>query len=146
MNDQNKIIGYNMRNIIEQAGQTQVVAANLLGIKRNALSQYLNGLNIPPAYIIFKFCEVYGTTPNELFGFDNINYNIRTSPDTDLIIDIVDTIDYFLKKNKATMKDTEKKELVKYLYNENINKETIPFALKTWITAKGVTLDKASGE
>ena len=58
----------------------------------------------------------------------------------------MDTIDYFLKKNKATMKDTEKKELVRYLYSENINKETIPFALNTWITAKGVTLDKASGE
>lgn len=146
MTDRGQVICYNMRNIIEQAGQTQTVAANLLGIKRNALSQYLNGLNIPPAYVVLKFCEVYGTTPNELFGFDELHYNIKSSPDIDLLINIMDTIDYFLKKNKATMTGEDKKELVKYLYSENINKETIPFALKTWITAKGVIENKASGE
>lgn len=50
------------------AGLTQKVAADALGISNKTLGQWENGITFPPADMIPKICELYGVT------YDHINF------------------------------------------------------------------------
>lgn len=65
------MFGDRMRTIIEKENLTTVKAAEMLGISQPRLAQWLSGKNEPSQENIKKFCDLFHTTPNYLFGFDD---------------------------------------------------------------------------
>ena len=65
------MFGERMRTIIEKENLTSTKAAEMLGISQPRLAQWLSGKNEPSQENIKKFCELFHTTPNYLFGFED---------------------------------------------------------------------------
>ena len=96
-------IGLNIKKIIQDTNNTQESAANLLNINRATLTNYLNGKRDIPYDILIKVCNSFKTTPNELLGFEDISTS-GTINNIQLVINIIDTLNFFLKKQKYPKK------------------------------------------
>ena len=62
-------IGKNILESMKVKGITQTEWAKLLGVKKNTVSQWINGVNEPNCQTIVKLCYVLEITPNEIFGW-----------------------------------------------------------------------------
>ena len=65
------MFGEKMRSVLEKNHLTTVKAAEMLGVSQPRLAQWLSGKNEPSQENIKKFCELFDTTPNYLFGFND---------------------------------------------------------------------------
>lgn len=65
------MFGERMRTVLEKENLTTVKAAEMLGVSQPRLAQWLSGKNEPSQENIKRFCELFHTTPNYLFGFDD---------------------------------------------------------------------------
>lgn len=67
------MIGEKMKAAIKAANENQYTASEKLGVSQGGLNLWLNGKRNPTPEDIKKFCEVFHTTPNFLFGFEEIS-------------------------------------------------------------------------
>ena len=67
------MIGQKMRAAIKAANENQYTASEKLGVSQAGLNLWLTGKRNPAPDDIKKFCEVFHTTPNFLFGFEEIS-------------------------------------------------------------------------
>ena len=65
------MFGDRMREVIRRQNITNTKAAELLGVSQPRFAQWLSGKNEPSQENIKKFCDIFHTTPNYLFGFDD---------------------------------------------------------------------------
>ena len=65
------MLGDMMKAVLKASGETQNTASEKLGISQGGLNLWLNNKRSPSPEEIKKFCEVFNTTPNYLFGFDD---------------------------------------------------------------------------
>jgi transcriptional regulator with XRE-family HTH domain len=65
------MFGENIRKVIERENMTATDAAKLMGISQPRLAQWISGKNEPSQENIKKFCMLFHTTPNFLFGFED---------------------------------------------------------------------------
>lgn len=124
----NNIVGFNMKKIIRDTGNTQESASALLNIKRTTLTHYLNGVNEPSIGVIYNFCKVFNITPNELLGFDNIsnfNTNSNNNHSINRIFDIIITVEQYLVETKRKMTPAGKIELIEYIYKKDTSDKSI---------------------
>ena len=61
-------ISLNIRYYRKKAGLTQKQLAELLGVKNTAVSNWENGQNSIDTEILFRVCEVFGITLNDIYG------------------------------------------------------------------------------
>ena len=60
---------------------------------------------------------------------------VANNTDIQLVINIVDTLNFFLKKEKAEMSEENRTKLIKYLYEKNTPKEQIVPTIEIWMEA-----------
>lgn len=60
-----------LKNIRTDSGLTQKEAANRIGRKQQTLASWETGQSQPDANTLFVLCEIYGTTVDRAFGFNN---------------------------------------------------------------------------
>lgn len=65
------MFGENIRKVIERENMTVTDAAKIMGISQPRLAQWISGKNEPSQENIKKFCKLFHTTPNFLFGFED---------------------------------------------------------------------------
>ena len=65
------MINEKMKHLINKRGISQIEAAKMLGIEVGRLNHWLIGRRQPNIENIKKFCEVFGSTPNYLMGFED---------------------------------------------------------------------------
>ncbi|WP_246612183.1 helix-turn-helix transcriptional regulator [Coprococcus catus] len=56
---------------------TQKELADKLGVKHNAISSWENGVNSIDIDILFRVCQIFGVTVNDMYGIHN-NYQPST--------------------------------------------------------------------
>lgn len=61
-----------VRKRLEDLHMTQRTFADLLGVSRPTINNYMVGRTSPPAYIIVRMAEVFGCTTDELINFGKI--------------------------------------------------------------------------
>lgn len=129
-----KQVGATLKKLLKTTGNTQESAVALLKTVNNApaLSQYLNGVRTISIDILVDFCDSFKITPNELLGFEPA---VANNTDIQLVINIVDTLNFFLKKEKAEMSEENRTKLIKYLYEKNTPKEQIVPTIEIWMEA-----------
>lgn len=59
-----------MKLALKAAGENQYTASEKLGVSQGGLNLWLNNKRSPSPEEIKKFCELFHTTPNFLYGFD----------------------------------------------------------------------------
>ena len=124
----NNIVGFNMKKIIRDTGNTQESASALLNIKRTTLTHYLNGVNEPPIDVICNFCKAFNVSPNQLFNFDNISnvpINSNNYHSINRIFDIIITVEQYLVETKRKMTPAGKIELIEYIYKKDTSDKSI---------------------
>ncbi len=63
---------------------SQEEAASRMGISRNALSKYENGINKMSAEVIVKFAKIYGTSVDYLLS--GVNIEVHRNIDNDIMM------------------------------------------------------------
>ena len=61
-------IAKNLLYYRKKAGYTQKQFAEFLGVKNSAVSNWENGLNSIDIETLFKACELFGITLNDMYG------------------------------------------------------------------------------
>lgn len=138
VSDISKQTGCKMRNIIRDSGNTLESSLSLLGLNNTStLSQYLNGIRTISLDLLVAFCKSFNLSPNEILGFQEIvANNTQQAPiDWQLIANLFDTLDYFLKSEKATMSEADRLKLVQFLYENKTAKENIVQTIRIWQVA-----------
>lgn len=69
-NDWFKEVSMRIRYYIYRKGLYQNEFANRLGISKDVLNRYLNGKNIPSAYMLYRIAEVLDISLDDLVVFD----------------------------------------------------------------------------
>lgn len=130
-----KQVGVRMRSIIRETGNTLDSTVALMPQINNssALSQYLNGLRAVSLETLTDFCKAFNITPNQLLGFGPAESGYEI--DLQVIVNVIDTIDYFLKQEKVEMPEDDRFKLIKYLYENNVQKDNIIPMIKIWQVA-----------
>jgi len=64
-----KLIGEMIRDYRKANGMSQTEIAKLLGMERKTLWRIENNINAVNSDIIYKLCDIFDCSPNELFGF-----------------------------------------------------------------------------
>lgn len=75
-------------------------------------------------------CKPYELLPEEWQPAES-GYEI----DLQVIVNVIDTIDYFLKQEKVEMPEDDRFKLIKYLYENNVQKDNIIPMIKIWQVA-----------
>lgn len=65
------MIGQRMLDVLKKNKISQTEASKLLGVSVGSLNHWCLDKREPDQDIIKKFCEIFHTTPNYLFGFDD---------------------------------------------------------------------------
>lgn len=65
------MIGQRMLDVLKQNKISQTDASKLLGVSVGSLNHWLLEKRQPDQDIIKKFCEIFHTTPNYLYGFED---------------------------------------------------------------------------
>lgn len=60
-----------MKLVLKSCGETQYTASEKLGVSQGGLNLWLNNKRAPSPEEIKKFCELFHTTPNYLYGFED---------------------------------------------------------------------------
>ena len=96
-------------------------------------------------------CQPYELLPDEYLpkGIHINNATISTiqTINLKLIMNIIDTLNFFLKQEKATMDDENRLKLINYLYSKSVKNEELPLAIDAWTSAdpailKGIVIDE----
>ena len=61
-------IGEKLRSAIKQSKHTKCEICSQLGIKRNALSRYLSGKDLPEVVVFANLCDYLKLDANEILG------------------------------------------------------------------------------
>lgn len=82
-----EIFGRNLRKLRESRSLLQKDFADIIGVKKNSLSNYENGKQLPDALMLKKIADFFGTTIDALLSEAEIvaDNNIKTN---DIIIDL----------------------------------------------------------
>ena len=72
------VFGDNLKAVRLAKGMTLVQSADALGITNPALSQWEQGKREPKFDMLIELCNLFGTTPNELLGFEPLR--VSASP------------------------------------------------------------------
>ena len=64
-------IGENIKYLMKSKNLTQNALAQMLNVKQNTVSQWVNEINEPNCETILKLCEILDTTPNEILGWED---------------------------------------------------------------------------
>ncbi|MEQ8474082.1 MAG: helix-turn-helix transcriptional regulator [Marinoscillum sp.] len=72
MSELKSAIGKRMATLRKEAGDSQAVCAEKLGIKRGTLAAYEKGTNAAPDEVKKKFTQVYGTSLQFLISGSNV--------------------------------------------------------------------------
>ena len=72
------VFGDNLKAVRLAKGMTLVQSADALGITNPALSQWEQGKREPKFDMLIELCNLFGTTPNELLGFEplRVSFNL----------------------------------------------------------------------
>lgn len=114
-------VGAQMKKILKNLGVDQYYAADKLGISQPRLNQWLNDKREPDAESIQRFCKIFNTTPNVLFGKDELG---RIGVKTIYKVGYVQAG----KFNEACQLPENEWETIPYPINDNYKKANI-FAL-----------------
>lgn len=71
----NNVIGLRIRELRLKSGQTQEDLGKLLHVKKQTISKYENGINIPDSEVLKKLSEIFNCSTDYLLGKDNIITN-----------------------------------------------------------------------
>ena len=66
---------------------TQKKLAEKLGVKHNAISSWKNGVNSIDIDTLFRVCQIFGITVNDMYGMSNDN-KLPLSPHTSMVTNI----------------------------------------------------------
>lgn len=133
-----KDVGIKMRNIIRQTGNTLESTVALLKDVNNtsALSQYLNGIRNLSLETVVNFCNSFNISFDDILKENSSSYkNNSQTIDWQYILNLFDTINYYLKIEKAEMDDSEKIRLAQHIYENRIEKDNIIPTIKFWRVA-----------
>lgn len=53
-----------------EADMTQRQAADAVGVSAASIGRYESGETVPAGDVVFRLAELYGCTPNDLFGVE----------------------------------------------------------------------------
>ena len=70
------VFGDNLKAVRLAKGMTLVQSADALGITNPALSQWEQGKREPKFDMLIELCNLFGTTPNELLGFEPLRVSV----------------------------------------------------------------------
>lgn len=73
--------GKNIKEIIERKCKTQIQVAKDMGKSSSCVNQWVHNKRDMTLKDIYRFCELYHTTPNELFGFGDTQKQEETIGD-----------------------------------------------------------------
>ena len=76
-NDNNNLLGNNIRALREEFGETQTELAKFLNVSRTSISQYENGKNIPDLMVIKDIANHYMFTVQDLMCKDLSSFKIN---------------------------------------------------------------------
>lgn len=75
------MIGSFLQKRLHQLGLTQQQAANILEISQSRLNQYLKNRREPDSKMLIRICKTFNTTPNFLFGFNELSHEENQKKD-----------------------------------------------------------------
>lgn len=67
------VIAKNLLFYIKKNKITQKKLAEKLGVKHNAISSWKNGVNSIDIDTLFRVCQIFGITVNDMYGMSNDN-------------------------------------------------------------------------
>ena len=85
--DYSTIIGAKIRTLREERRLRLKDVAEKLAVSQSTLSEYERGLKPIPINLIITFCNLFETSPNELFG-----YGITSSEDKERVQSLINQI------------------------------------------------------
>ena len=59
-----------IKELIEEKGLSQEKFAKAIGVSQKAVSNWINGIDVPKTSSLLAIYEQFGITPNELLGID----------------------------------------------------------------------------
>lgn len=106
-----------MKSLVENTKESQTAVAEMLGISQPRLNQYLNGRREPDNDFIVRFCKFFNVTPNYLFGFSEEEEELSLNS-IDYIEEVIETVEFWLNKNRMKLDPKNKAKLIVTLYEE----------------------------
>lgn len=85
------MIGSFLQKRLHQLGLTQQQAADILEISQSRLNQYLKNRREPDSKMLMRICKAFNTTPNYLFGFNELSPEENKKKDC-VNLDILQTV------------------------------------------------------
>ena len=98
-----------LKNLLEENDMKKTDLAIYLGRRASAITSWLKGESYPSFESVLKLCEIFNITPNQIFGFEEIDdaYKLEKQVDNiqtkiDYIVNdfcnICETLEYTQKK------------------------------------------------
>jgi transcriptional regulator with XRE-family HTH domain len=123
-----KIVGSNMKRIVDEAGDTQESAEAKLGIEQSMLSRYFNGKSNVSLEVMSVFSDKYGVPITALV--EGKGQLPGGGLDSEKLSAITTCVDLWLTAHKLWMTPEDKAKAISFLYAQNAQtKETVGLAL-----------------
>ncbi|MDR1459454.1 MAG: helix-turn-helix domain-containing protein [Bacteroidales bacterium] len=115
VSEESKKIGIVMRQIMDEAGDTQTFVANRLGMKQSGFSLYLNGIVEIPLHRFIKFAQMYGIDMGQIAS--NM-VSVRHSPKIDEVYPLIEKLEETLQKTRQRLTPIGFTKILKLMYED----------------------------